>query len=55
MFAKRFSYAIYYEIKNKIAYVVVVLPMRRDPSWIKTKLQQFLKINPAKTTEAHSA
>lgn len=40
MFAKRFPYAVYYEIKNKIAYVVAVLPMRRDPAWIKRKLKE---------------
>lgn len=34
MFAKRFPYAIYYEIENNFAYVVAVLPMRRDPAWI---------------------
>ena len=32
MFAKRFPYAVYYEIENEIAYVVAVLPMRRDPN-----------------------
>ena len=40
MFAKRFPYAIYYEIKDAIAYVVAVLPMRRDPSWIDRRLRQ---------------
>ena len=40
MLAKRFPYAIYYEIKDEIIYVVVVLPMRRDPAWIKRKLQE---------------
>jgi len=40
MLAMRFPYAIYYEIKNEIAYVVAVLPMRRDPLWIKKKLQK---------------
>ena len=40
MLAKRFPYAIYYEIKNEIAYVVAVLPMRRDPLWIKRKLEE---------------
>lgn len=34
MFAKRFPYTIYYEIENNFAYVVAVLPMRRDPAWI---------------------
>ncbi len=40
MLAKRFPYAIYYEIENDIAYVVVVLPMRRDPTWIERKLKE---------------
>ena len=40
MLAKRFPYSIYYEINNEIAYVVAVLPMRRDPLWIKEKLQK---------------
>ena len=34
MFAKRFPYVIYYEVENDFAYVVAVLPMRRDPIWI---------------------
>jgi hypothetical protein len=34
MFAKRFPYAIYYEVENDFAYVVAVLPMRRNPIWI---------------------
>lgn len=38
MLAKRFPYAIYYEIVDDIAYVVAVLPMRRNPAWIKRKL-----------------
>ncbi len=38
MLAKRFPYAVYYEVKNKIAYVVAVLPMRRDPLWIKRRI-----------------
>ncbi len=29
-----------YEIKHEIAYVVAVLPMRRDSSWISGKLKQ---------------
>ena len=40
MLAKRFPYAIYYEIKDEIAYVVAVLPMRRDPLWIKRKIEE---------------
>ena len=40
MFAKRFPYAIYYEIKKAIAYVIAVLPMRRDPLWIDKELKK---------------
>ena len=40
MFAKRFPYAIYYEIKDEIAFVIAVLPMRRDPTWIKRELKE---------------
>lgn len=37
--AKRFPYAIYYEVNDEIAYIIAVLPMRRDPAWIKNKLK----------------
>ena len=40
MFARRFPFAIYYDIHDEIAYVVAVLPMRRDPRWIKKKLEE---------------
>ena len=40
MLSKRFPYAIYYEIKDEIAYVVAVLPMRRDPLWIKRRIEE---------------
>ena len=40
MLAKRFPYAIYYEISDDIAYVIAVLPMRRDPAWIQKKLKR---------------
>lgn len=39
MLAKRFPYAVYYEIADDIAYIVAVLPMRRNPAWIKRKLE----------------
>jgi len=38
MTAKRFPYSIYYSIKNDSAYVVAVLPERRNPYWLKEKL-----------------
>jgi hypothetical protein len=34
MNAKRFPYSVYYDMIGTAAYVVAVLPMRRDPSWI---------------------
>ena len=34
MYSKRFPYTIYYEIIANRAYVVAVLPMRRNPAWI---------------------
>ena len=40
MFAKRFPYAIYYDIVEKDAYVVAILPMRRDPAWISRQLKK---------------
>ena len=40
MLARRFPYAIYYEIVDEIAYVVAVLPMRRNPAWIKKRLEE---------------
>ncbi len=39
MLARRFPYAIYYEIADDIAYVIAVLPMRRSPAWIQRKLR----------------
>ena len=39
MLARRFPYAIYFEIADDVAYVVAVLPMRRNPAWIKRKLK----------------
>ncbi len=38
MFAKRFPFAIYYEIENDIVEVVAILDMRRNPSLIRSKL-----------------
>ena len=38
MLARRFPYAIYYEMADDVAYVVAVLPMRRDPAWIESRL-----------------
>lgn len=38
MLSKRFPYAIYYELNEEVAYVVAVLPMRKDPMWVETKI-----------------
>ena len=40
MLAKRFPYAIYYQIDNTVVRVVAVLPMRRKPLWIKKQLKE---------------
>ncbi len=40
MLAKRFPYAIYYEIEDQIVYVVAVLPMKRNPAWVHSKLEK---------------
>jgi hypothetical protein len=39
MLAKRFPYAIYYEVVDEVAYVVAILPMRRSPEWIEKRLK----------------
>ena len=39
MLAKRFPYAIYYFTKKDVAYVVAVLPIRRDPDWIRSAVR----------------
>ena len=38
MLSKRFPYGIYYENDQKAAYIVAILPMRRDPAWIRTRI-----------------
>jgi len=35
MFSKHFPYAIYFELKDDIAFVAAIFPMRRDPDWAK--------------------
>jgi len=39
MLARRFPYAIYYEIADEVAYVVAILPMRRSAEWIERRLK----------------
>ena len=38
MFAKRFPYAIYYYVEDEEAFVVAVLPVKKDPLWIEESL-----------------
>lgn len=38
--SKRFPYSIYYSIEEEIAYVFAVLPMRKDPMWIESQLNE---------------
>ncbi|WP_394753124.1 type II toxin-antitoxin system RelE/ParE family toxin [Crenothrix sp.] len=38
MLAKRFPYAIYYDVNQDVASVIAVLPLRRNPVWIKDKM-----------------
>jgi len=38
MLAKRFPYAVYYEIEDEIALIVAILPLRRDPEWLEKKV-----------------
>lgn len=39
MLSKRFPYAIYYQVTEQIAYVIAILPIRRNPMWISRRLQ----------------
>lgn len=39
MLSKRFPYAVYYQVTDKIAYVIAILPIRRNPMWISKRLQ----------------
>lgn len=38
LLSKRFPYAIYYDVHGDVASVVAVLPIRRDPVWLQTKI-----------------
>ena len=40
MLAKRFPFAIYYLIEAKLAKIVAVLDLRRNPKWIRYQLNQ---------------
>jgi plasmid stabilization system protein ParE len=38
MTSKRFPYSIYYDLKDNTAYIIAVLPERKNPNWILNKL-----------------
>jgi len=38
MSSKRFPYSIYYDLDGNTAYVIAVLPERKKPSWVRSKL-----------------
>lgn len=40
MTSKRFPYSIYYSVEADTAYIVAVLPERKDPIWISKKLNK---------------
>lgn len=40
LLSKRFPFAVYYEIRNDTAIVIAVLDMRRNPAWVRDKLQK---------------
>jgi len=39
MLSRRFPYGIYYEIDHDTAYIIAILPMRRDPAWIEARVR----------------
>ncbi len=38
MLAKRFPYAVYYNVEGEIVRIVAILPLRRDPAWLEEKV-----------------
>lgn len=40
LLAKRFPFAVYYKLKDKTIFVYAVLDCRRDPTWIKRRLEE---------------
>lgn len=46
MLAKRFPFAVYYDVSDKAIIVIAVLDLRRQPSWIHKQLQRTHNPNP---------
>ena len=40
MSSKRFPYSIYYDLIDNTAYVIAVLPERKSPNWVHSKLSK---------------
>lgn len=40
LLAKRFPFAVYCKLKDKTIFVYAVLDCRRDPTWIKRRLEE---------------
>jgi len=40
MLSKRFPFGIYYEVEGDVVYVYPILDLRRDPLWIRNRLQE---------------
>ena len=40
LLSKRFPFAVYYRIKNNVIKVYAILDCRRDPAWIRKKLEE---------------
>ena len=40
MLSKRFPFGIYYEVEGDVVYVYAILDLRRDPLWIRNRLQE---------------
>jgi plasmid stabilization system protein ParE len=40
MLAKRYLFAIYYQVETTTVIIHAILPMKRDPGWFKQRLSQ---------------
>ena len=40
MLSKRFPFGVYYEVEDYVVYVYAILDLRRDPLWIRKRLQK---------------
>lgn len=40
LLAKRFPYAVYYDVDAQYITIVAILPLRRDPGWITGQLKR---------------